>query len=585
MDKLFNKFWWPSREHVGEDVLLSLLDGELPASQTRKVQKHLERCWTCRARRGQLEQSIGHFIDYRRHVVNPFMPPPARGRELFLAKLEELRRVKKQPWHSGPLQALRQFIPQTMTPIIASALVICAAVGMLFAIWQRSLPPVSAHEFLEKAQVWDAQPSSSTHPAVVYQRVAIRTKTKRMERAIYRDVTGKRQPHAAPLDAAGSGLKRKLESAGVIWQEPLSAVSFRDWRDRQPGFSDLVTRSGDSLLTLTTSVPSGSIASESLTVRASDFHPVGRTIELRGEDRIEVAELNYAVLGWNEVNEALFEPLGNAVPVAAGIRIPAAIRPEQLDLAELEARLVLSRLNADSTEQLDFSRTNTAVQVKGIVETTQRKNVLVAQLRQVPYVVPAIFSIDELTAHRAPASGTSSVREYSVVGEPSPLESYFKVHGRDQDAVSQVSQKLLDAAASVKQESGAIDDLLRRFAAESSLGDEGKAALNELIHRHTVRLLSALDGEDGIIGSNLSLPTTPRSIPKADNSTATLLTSGDRNMALCREFIAGGTDNPRPAEIIASDLIASTEQLRALLHSVSADTRVLSPVPPASPKN
>jgi hypothetical protein len=585
MDKLFNKFWWPSREHVGEDVLLSLLDGELPASQTRKVQKHLERCWTCRARRGQLEQSIGHFIDYRRQVVGPFMPPPARGRELFLARLEELRQVKKQPWYSGPVQALRQFHPQTMTPIIASALVICVAAGLLFAIWQRSLPPVSAHDLLEKAQGWDAQPSPSTHPAVVYQRVAIRTKTKQMERAIYRDVTGKRQPHAVALDATGSGLKHQLEAAGVIWQEPLSAASFRDWHDRQPGLTDLVTRSGDSLLTLTTSVPSGLIASESLTVRANDFHPVGRTIELRGEDRIEIAELNYAILGWNEVNEALFEPLTNAAPAIASIRVPPAIRPEQLDLAELEARLVLSRLNADSTEQLDFSRSNTAVQVKGIVETTQRKNVLVAQLRQVPYVVPAIFSIDELNARRAPDAGTSSIREYSVVGQPSPLESYFKAHGKDQDAVSEVSHGLLDAAASVRQESGAIHDLLQRFAAESSLGDEGKAVLNELIHRHTVRLLSALDEEHSIIGSNLSLPTTPQSIPKADNSTTTLLALGDHNVALCREFISGSSSEQRPAEVIASDLIASTEQLRALLHSLPGDTRVLPPVPPSSPKN
>jgi len=171
------------------------------------------------------------------------------------------------------------------------------------------------------------------------------------------------------------------------------------------------------------------------------------------------------------------------------------------------------------------------------------------------------------------------------VGQPSPLESYFKAHGQDQDAVSQVSQKLLDAAVSVKQESGAIHDLLRRFPTESALGDEGKVALNELIHRHTVKLLSALDAERDVIGNTLSLPNTFQAVPKADNSTAGLLASGDRNMALCREFISGAFANPRPAEAIASDLLLSSEQLRAHIRDLPGDSRALPSVPPARQKN
>ncbi len=563
-----------SREHVGEDVLLSLLDGELSTSQTKNVQKHLERCWTCRARRDQLEKTIGSFVGYRKQLIRPYMPPPPRGREMFLASLDELTRARRRPWYSGPLHTLRRFTPQTMSPIIASSLVVGVAAVLLLLIWQRGRPPVSAHQLLAKAQVWDIQPSPAVPSVVVYQKVQIRTKAKKLERAIYRDVSGKRKPRTVALDATDRAIQREVELAGVNWQEPLSAASFRDWHDRQPVFSDKITRTGDRLLTLTTSLPSGSVASESLTVRNNDFHPVGRTIELRDDDRIEIAELNYAVLGWNEVNQALFEPLHSGAPVVAAIHLPTVLSPEQLDLAELQARLVLNRLNADSTEQLDFSRSNTSVQIKGIVESTQRRNALVAQLRLVPHVIPAIFSVEELSAPRDSTSRASGVKAYSMVGQPSPLEQFFKTHGRGQDAVSQISQKLLDAAASVRQESSAIHDLLERFSSDANLGDSGRAALNELIHSHATKLQAALDAEDRVIEDSVPLAHAARPLsPMAESTPTGLRAFGDHNMALCREFITGSDRTSRPAEAIASDLLASSAQLRTLLRSISSNSK------------
>jgi hypothetical protein len=257
-----------------------------------------------------------------------------------------------------------------------------------------------------------------------------------------------------------------------------------------------------------------------------------------------------------------------------------------LDLAELQARLTLNRLNADSTEQLEFTRSNTAVQVKGVVESTQRKNTLTAQLRLVPHVTPAIFSIEELNAHRESESNTSGIKAYSAVGQPSPLEQFFKARGKDQDAVSQVSQQLLDAAALVKQQSGAINDLLQRFAFDTNLGDSGKAALNELIRNHATRLRSALDDEDRVIVNDLPLASVAHPLsPRTESTPAALLASGDRNMALCREFITGSDSVPRPAEGIASDLLVSTEQLRVLLHNLLSSNKSLSQVPSGSPTN
>jgi hypothetical protein len=588
MGRLFGQSWWPSREHCGEDVLLSLLDGELSIMQARRVQKHLERCWTCRARRDQLEKTIRRFVGYRTRLVRPHMPPPPNKRERFIASLNELIESRKQPWWSHFAHKLPRLAPQTMIPVLASILVVGAAATLLFYIWQATLPPMSAQELLGKAQVWDAQPSAAIRPGVAYQKVQIRNRTSKLERAIYRDLAGKRTQRAVALTPANEALKQEVESAGVDWQQPLSASDFRAWRDHLTLATDKVARSGDRLISLTTSLRSGPVASETLTVRASDFHPVGRVIEMRDEDRIEIAELSYAVLDWHEVNEALFEPVVSAshAPVTAAMHLRMLPSAGQLDLAELQARLVLNKLNADSTEQLEFSRSRSTVQIKGIVENTERKNALVTELRQVPHVLPAIFSIEELKARQDSAIAVWSIQAYSVVGQPSPLERYLQAHGRSKDDVSQVSRELLDAVAAVKQETSAIDDLHRRFASNEDLGDSGRSVLNELLSNHATKLKSALDAEDIVIGNALRLAAFERpSISIGENVPVSLSSSGDRDMALCRELVSSDAAKPRALEAIAVELLATTQQIRAALNGLSSSLNSPPETINASPRN
>jgi anti-sigma factor RsiW len=569
MGKFLGLFEWRSQEHAGEDILLSLLDGELPITQSRRVQKHLERCWTCRARRDELQQAIGHFVSYRKQMIAPFLPPPPGGREAFLAKLDERIAARKQPWWVFPIRTFRRYMPTTMSPMIASLLVLSAAAVLLLVIWQRSTPPMSAENLLARAQLWDVHASvSAPQVGVVYQRVEIRTKHRKLDRAIYRDIAGKRKARVVALSSDEQAIKELVEAADVDWQRPLSVEGFEGFRSRQPIFSDKVTRTGDSLLTLTTSPAAGPIASESFTVRASDFHPVERRVEMRNDERIEIAELSYAVLGWSEVNEALFEPLQPGHPAAvAGVRPPPLPDVEQLDLAELQARLVLSRLNADSTEDLQFSRTPASVQVKGIVASTQRRNELIAALKQVPHVAPAIFSVEELNAMKAAQADASGVKAYSAVGRTSPLEMFFQDQGKDGAAVSDVSERLLDAAANVKQESHTIADLSLRFSGGSGLADPGRAAWNELLSRHAEKLASALDAEDALLRTNfVATPAGPQVAGAEAISPTQLADQADGNLILCRELISsnGGTP-PRAAASIASDLLASIRRIRTMI--------------------
>ena len=574
MGNLFSKFWWFSREHVSEDVLLSLLDGELWPMHTRKVQKHLQRCWTCRVRRDQLEKTIGRFVDYRQHLVKPYMPPPPRGREMFLAKLEERIQTRRQPWWIRSMQTLRQMSPQTMSPIIASMLVVGVAALLLFLIWQRNLPTVSAHQLLEKAQMWDISPSSATRSVVVYQKVEVRTRGGKLERAIYRDSSGKRKPLPVTLSSDDEAIQQKVQSAGVNLQEPLSAINFREWHDRQSAFSDKVTRSGDLLLTLTTSLPSGPIASESLTVRANDFHPVKRTIETRDNDRIEIAELNYAVLGWNEVNEALFEPLAAPrlehpvllAPLPTLPALPTLPTEAELDGAELEVRLALNRLHADEGERVNIIRTERNIEVKGIVDSTERKQEVVNGLKMLSHVKTEVLSAAEIqpTSPEILSAQPTSVRSIDPVA--SPLEEYVESQPQKKLLLNDAPQGLVDAAFRVRHSADELDTIAAKFT-NSAEGTPESAAVRELTQSYTQRLVAALDSESSIM-RQFGLDETAN-IPANISAQIDLAAEVQRNDALCLEMVTQDSTTRRTASEIAADIRDSIVRIRSVISARS----------------
>ncbi len=114
----------------------------------------------------------------------------------------------------------------------------------------------------------------------------------------------------------------RLQDAGLNWDAPLFASGYQDWHDRQRVREDRISRAGRHLIRLTTTIPSGTVAEQSLTVRDTDFHPVQRTVALRNSETIEIAEVDYAVLPWTSVSPDTFEPLGKepALAVATACR-------------------------------------------------------------------------------------------------------------------------------------------------------------------------------------------------------------------------------------------------------------------------
>lgn len=539
--------------HLSDETVSRLVCGELAALPAFRAVRHLERCWRCRARREVFERAAMHVTQHRNHRADRTPSNPQRRAAL----LEELRRRSKdvapRPASIPPILKAYELAQISMTPVFSSIAIVLAAAALLAFIWWRPVPVVSASELLSKAETFDASVAHG-EPGVVYQRVRITTARSNVEREIYRDAHGTRRRRPELVEA--DPVREVLSSVHVDWEAPLSAASFRQWHDLQEPRTDVVSREGN-LLKLVTTASSGWIQEESLTVRLSDFHPVERTIRTRPYGTIEIAELNYAVLGWNSANESLFEPLAGFHAVAPVL--PSPLSADDLDLAELDARLALNRIHADEGEQINVVRTERGIVVKGVVETDERMHQIVGSLRQFPHVRTEVLSLAELQNRQDSEPSTQSVSVQSVDVHASPLDRYLSGKGAAGLAVSDISGSLLDASLKVRRNAAQLETLQGNHPAETE-SPSRRSLIGELSQSYSSRLLEALDAQDVTL-RQLGFKPSETVVPPA--STVTLLAEAEHEDALCRELIAGSDGGTRSGPEIAAEMFASIARIRS----------------------
>lgn len=569
--------------HLRDNDLMRLIGDELSLPRRHRAENHLAACPRCHARYEKLHRPA-HMVDaYCEDLAESYISRRSAQRDLLLVRLNRFFRDAA----SRPLQVqckkknLRITFP-TMNPTFATAMVLAFASVVCIFVWlQQAKPGITSNTLLVRAEAWDAT-SSSPSAGVIRQRVGIKTPKHRIYRTIYRDAHGQRQSKFQKLAFDDEQLKNTLAAAGVAWDAPLSATAYQDWHDRQRVRRDQIQSSGGKLV-LTTTVPDGLIAEQSFTVRDSDFHPVERTVIFRDSGTIEIAELEYQVLPWAEVDGNLFEPAGLARAEAPIVlqpslvpRLPAVPTEAQLDEAELSARLVLDQLQADTGEQIQVEHDAQAIQVKGLVETDRRKMELLGQLHTLPHVEAAILSMEELSRRPSRVGGTGDQQTISAAAESSPLENYFLSQSRTVVTVSDLSQQLVDSALTVDQESRAMTDLLARFGPTTKMTDLASATLSELVFSHRDRLLRALKQEQELLSKAGGVSGVQSSAATVDKS-GSLVDASGRNLALCKELTLGGSPS-RSAESILADLNASVEEVRARARA----TKLMSQSAPAA---
>jgi len=554
---------FPMFNHLSDEKLSRLTAGELGAVQRFLARTHLEKCWQCRLRREALERSALQLAEYRNCLVERIPSNPDR-RSALLMLMRQRSEAASLPRESGI--ALFSAISKSdtwMSPMLASFLIVACAGCLLFMVWRRPTATVSAAELLNRAESADRGVLYG-RPGVIYEKIGIRTASGRIEREIYRDAHRERRRRAGDTDAKiEAPLQGVLVSAQVNLDDPLSVASYRTWYDGQEKKVDAVSQGGG-LLTLSTRVPEGNIRQETITVRASDFHPIQRTIKTADDDVIEIAELNYALLDWSSVNEALFEPLAtprleHPMLVSALPVLPALPTQAELDGAELEVLLALNRLHADEGEQINIARSDRGVEVKGVVDSTERKQEVVNSLRTLPHVKAEVLSTAEV---RPDTTEALPLQVRAIDPAASPLEEYVDSQPQKKLLLNDAPRDLVDAAFKVRRSADELDTLATKFT-NSAEGATPNAAIKELTQSYTQRLLAALDNESSIL-HQFGLDETTNT-PASISTQISLPVEVRRNDALCQEMVTDDSVTRRTASEIAADIRDSIVRIRSAI--------------------
>ncbi len=393
------------KEHLSDQRLADLICNEGSSVERLIARLHLAVCARCKLSQEEFEELRSIRVMQRdRELFDE--PIPEAPLEQFLQKLKmELEQSEPLPKPSGLRIPKISFLEHfSMNPALVTCMVFAFGTILSFCFWwQQRAPRIGENALLVRAEKWD-RPATQ---GVVYQAVRItmtkQTQKQTISHSIYRDVEGKRKPKAVKLDTTVEHVKNTLIEAGLNWDEPLSASGYQSWHDGQHIREDHIARAGAHLLKLTTTVPDGLVSEQSITVRDTDFHPVQRTVALRDSGTVEIAEVDFKVLPWAAVSSDVFEPMADVssslaatrAPVLEFPRLPQIVTEQQLDEAELNARLMLNQLHADNGEQIAIHRQRQEIVVEGVVETEERKRELQAQLRVVPHLTVAIQSEGE----------------------------------------------------------------------------------------------------------------------------------------------------------------------------------------------
>ena len=115
-----------TNSHLSDQELLLAADGELPPARAEEIASHLAECWTCRVRKGEIEESIRDFVHAYRGNLDPLLPSPAGPRALLKAQLAEM----KAEMVSGP-QGWRARWSQFATLRYAGAALFVAFLALL----------------------------------------------------------------------------------------------------------------------------------------------------------------------------------------------------------------------------------------------------------------------------------------------------------------------------------------------------------------------------------------------------------------------------------------------------------------------
>lgn len=83
--------------HLSDQELLLAADGELSPREAERIESHLVTCWTCRARKQELEAVIADFVGFQHTSFAAQVPASEGPRALLRAQLNQLPNADRFP--------------------------------------------------------------------------------------------------------------------------------------------------------------------------------------------------------------------------------------------------------------------------------------------------------------------------------------------------------------------------------------------------------------------------------------------------------------------------------------------------------
>jgi len=136
--------------HLTDREILLAADGELSPGRAAQVARHLQQCWSCRARKQEIEEAAIDFVRLYREGLDPLVPPAAGPRALLRARLAEASTVP--PRSTGVARILH------LDQVLAAA-----AMGLtLFGLWIAYTLATRQNQSASKAIVFSTPDSRLT---------------------------------------------------------------------------------------------------------------------------------------------------------------------------------------------------------------------------------------------------------------------------------------------------------------------------------------------------------------------------------------------------------------------------------------
>ena len=540
--KWFSQLWHPSDED-----LLAFLDGETAGRTSRRVQRHLAQCWSCRARREEFELSISGFLKSRDHLLASLSGTESEGdgqiTRQFQSRLRNaaLEEDLRSPMPNEAGEANRRWPLRFALPFAASLL---AIVAVFYGIAQfNHIPTVSAQEILRRASEEGTRHISQIAKPVVHRkvRVARRATNSRAEavtwetwndqenrRFVQRVTDGDRDSSLShnDKDQSSSPLLAELQSVfrqnGYDTKDPLSSENHERWRNSLTSRSEEVVETslpaGDAALVVKTKAagrhPPQSIIQAELVVRRGDWHPVEQRLRVQGHEQVldyEITERAFEVVTLTALPPALFAEVAPLLPTAV-ISPKPVFRPAvpssepELLAAEIQAHYALHQLKACLGKPIHANRNSAgSIEIGGLVETVEEREELRAALRTVPGAILKVQTVAEAMQATAAATlvptdgpgASSETHSVTVRSGPMPLrfhlQQYFSksgLQGGTADPVASLSNGAVTLSRNITVEAWALRRLADRYRGhrKESLPPYARLLLQNMVQDHVSSL-------------------------------------------------------------------------------------------------